>query len=111
MIQPLLLIENLSLRRQGRDILRGARLTMHTGQAHALLGLNGSGKLYALKEVGKKLGVTNKSQLTKSLISTGRLGIRGAALAALSAPLERPHCVERKEMCLTISSFPLIARL
>ena len=65
MIQPLLLIENLSLRRKGRDILRGVNLTMHVGQVHALLGLNGSGKSYALEEVGKKLGVTNKSQLTK----------------------------------------------
>ena len=65
MIQPLLLIENLSLRRKGCDILRGVHLTMHTGQAHALLGLNGSGKSSTLEEVGKKLGVTNKSQLTK----------------------------------------------
>ncbi len=44
MTQPLLLIENLSLRRNGRDILRGVNLTMHAGQVHALLGLNGSGK-------------------------------------------------------------------
>jgi Fe-S cluster assembly ATP-binding protein len=44
MAEPLLLIENLSLRRQGREILREVNLTLYEGQIHALLGLNGSGK-------------------------------------------------------------------
>jgi Fe-S cluster assembly ATP-binding protein len=44
MTEPLLQIENLSLRRQGRDILRGVNLSLQAGQVHALLGLNGSGK-------------------------------------------------------------------
>ncbi len=44
MTQPLLLIENLSLRRDGRDILRGVNLSVYPGQVHTLLGLNGSGK-------------------------------------------------------------------
>jgi len=44
MAEPLLQIENLSLRREGRDILRGVNLTVQSGQIHALLGLNGSGK-------------------------------------------------------------------
>ena len=44
MAEPLLRIENLSLRREGRDILRGVNLTVQSGQIHALLGLNGSGK-------------------------------------------------------------------
>ena len=42
--QPLLKVEHLSLRRNGRDILRDVNLTVHPGQVHALLGLNGSGK-------------------------------------------------------------------
>jgi len=42
--EPLLRVENLSLRREGRDILRGVNLTVQSGQIHALLGLNGSGK-------------------------------------------------------------------
>jgi len=44
MAEPLLRIENLSLCREGRDILRGVNLTVRSGQIHALLGLNGSGK-------------------------------------------------------------------
>jgi len=42
--EPLLRVENLSLRREGRDILRNVNLAVQTGQIHALLGLNGSGK-------------------------------------------------------------------
>ncbi len=40
----ILQVENLSLRRGGRDILRHLNLTVHAGEVHALLGLNGSGK-------------------------------------------------------------------
>jgi Fe-S cluster assembly ATP-binding protein len=41
---PLLQIESLCLRREGRDILRDASLSVRAGQVHTLLGLNGSGK-------------------------------------------------------------------
>lgn len=44
MTRPLLQVESVFLRREGRDILRGANLTVNEGQVHALLGLNGSGK-------------------------------------------------------------------
>lgn len=40
----LLQVENVSFRSGGRDILRGASLSIRPGQVHALLGLNGSGK-------------------------------------------------------------------
>jgi Fe-S cluster assembly ATP-binding protein len=42
--EPLLRVENLSLRREGRDILRNVNLIVQATQVHALLGLNGSGK-------------------------------------------------------------------
>lgn len=42
--EPLLRIENLSLQRNGREILNDVNLTVYSGQVHALLGLNGSGK-------------------------------------------------------------------
>jgi Fe-S cluster assembly ATP-binding protein len=41
---PLLKIEHLSLKRNGRQILRDVNLSICPGQVHALLGLNGSGK-------------------------------------------------------------------
>jgi Fe-S cluster assembly ATP-binding protein len=41
---PLLKIERLSLKRNGRQILRDVNLSVYPGQVHALLGLNGSGK-------------------------------------------------------------------
>jgi Fe-S cluster assembly ATP-binding protein len=41
---PLLQVENLSLRRGGRDILFQVNLTVRAGEVHGLLGLNGSGK-------------------------------------------------------------------
>ena len=40
----ILQVENLSLRRDGRDILRHLNLAVRAGEVHALLGLNGSGK-------------------------------------------------------------------
>ena len=44
MTEPLLQIEGLSLTRNGREILRQVNLSVHPGQVHVLLGLNGSGK-------------------------------------------------------------------
>ena len=40
----LLRVENLSLKREGHDILHQVNLTIRAGQIHVLLGLNGSGK-------------------------------------------------------------------
>ncbi len=44
MNQPLLMVKDLSLKRDGREILRKVNLLVYAGQVHALLGLNGSGK-------------------------------------------------------------------
>jgi len=41
---PLLRVENLSLKRDGYDVLRRVNLTVRPGEVHGLLGLNGSGK-------------------------------------------------------------------
>ena len=42
--EPLLRVTNLSLKREGYDVLRGVNLSVQPGQVHGLLGLNGSGK-------------------------------------------------------------------
>jgi len=42
--QPLLLVEDLSLKREGCQILNHLNLAVYSGQVHILLGLNGSGK-------------------------------------------------------------------
>jgi Fe-S cluster assembly ATP-binding protein len=44
MSEPILHVEDLWLRRDGREILRGVNLKVYPGQVHVLLGLNGSGK-------------------------------------------------------------------
>jgi len=44
MTEPLLRIENLSLQREGHEVLHRVSLTVQPGEVHGLLGLNGSGK-------------------------------------------------------------------
>ena len=44
MTEPLLRVENLSLQREGYDVLRRVNLAVWPGEVHVLLGLNGSGK-------------------------------------------------------------------
>lgn len=44
MITHILRVENLSLKREGRDILYRVNLAIQPGEVHGLLGLNGSGK-------------------------------------------------------------------
>lgn len=44
MNQPVLEVKDLCLKRDGREILHNVNLLVYSGQIHALLGLNGSGK-------------------------------------------------------------------
>jgi Fe-S cluster assembly ATP-binding protein len=82
--QPLLEIIDLSLSREGREILRQVNLTMYPGQVHTLLGLNGSGKsslAYTLMGCegylpdGGKILFAGKDLTDLSITKRARLGI------------------------------------
>ena len=64
MTDDILQVQHLSLRREGRDILRHVNLTARTGELHALEALDGSGKTsraYAL------MGATrHRARLTRT---------------------------------------------
>jgi Fe-S cluster assembly ATP-binding protein len=73
--KPLLQVENVCLRREGRDILRGANLIVSEGQIHTLLGLNGCGKSSLAQTVMGCAGYKPDS---------GRILFEGRDLAELS---------------------------
>lgn len=75
MSEAILHIEDLWLRRNGREILRGVNLDVYPGQVHVLLGLNGSGKSSLAYAIMGCEGYTPDS---------GRIIFAGRDLAGLS---------------------------
>jgi Fe-S cluster assembly ATP-binding protein len=75
MNEPLLRLEDLWLRRDGRTILQGVNLELKAGEVHVLLGLNGSGKSSLAYTIMGCEGYTPDS---------GRILFDGQDLASLS---------------------------
>lgn len=91
MTDNILQVENLSMRREGRDILRHVNLGVRAGEVHALLGLNGSGKsslAYAL------MGCTGYTPDVGRIVFDGRdvvaLGIRERARLGITLAWQEP---------------------
>lgn len=75
MTDPILKVEDLWLKNNGREILRGVNLEVYPGQVHVLLGLNGSGKSSLAYAIMGCEGYTP---------SSGRILFEGRDLAGLS---------------------------
>jgi len=71
----LLEINNLAVRVDGRDILRGLDLTVNAGEVHAIMGPNGSGKSTLSHVLAGKPGYE---------VTSGRVVFEGADLLALT---------------------------
>lgn len=77
----MLQIENLHVRTDGRDILRGVSLTVERGEVHAVMGPNGSGKSTLANVIAGRPGYE---------VTAGAVRFDGIDLLALE-PEERAH--------------------
>lgn len=95
MSRPLLEIERLTLRREGRSILHDVSLTVRDGDIHALLGLNGSGKsslAYAVKGCAGYLPDQGEIRFDGHVV--GGLSITERARAGITLAWQEPARIE-----------------
>ena len=91
----MLIIKNLQVRAEGKEILKGIDLTVNAGEVHAIMGPNGSGK----------------STLARAISGHPEYEVTGGEILYNGADLLDMDPDERVRIMRSVVDHPLVARL